>query len=98
MYSSYHRVGLGSPALSRRGALELYADRVFALDNVRVASQSDYFSHYLTMAKRVARPPLVFHVNWFRKQKGAGGRAACSRSPLPLAHGARRQVHVARLR
>ncbi|HEY5365703.1 MAG TPA: phosphoenolpyruvate carboxykinase (GTP) [Casimicrobiaceae bacterium] len=32
----------------------------------------DYFAHWLAMGERVARPPRVFAVNWFRKD--AGGR------------------------
>ncbi len=27
----------------------------------------DYFAHWLAMGKRVARPPRIFTVNWFRK-------------------------------
>jgi phosphoenolpyruvate carboxykinase (GTP) len=27
----------------------------------------DYFSHWLSMRKRIQYPPLIFHVNWFRK-------------------------------
>lgn len=30
----------------------------------------DYFRHWLKMGKRVAVPPRVFHVNWFRKGDG----------------------------
>ena len=26
----------------------------------------DYFEHWLTMGKRMTKPPRVFHVNWFR--------------------------------
>ena len=26
----------------------------------------DYFEHWLNMGKRMARPPKIFHVNWFR--------------------------------
>ncbi len=32
----------------------------------------DYFRHWLAMGKRVARPPRIFAVNWFRKD--ADGR------------------------
>jgi phosphoenolpyruvate carboxykinase (GTP) len=31
----------------------------------------DYFAHWLAMGKRLAKPPKVFHVNWFRR--GADG-------------------------
>ena len=34
----------------------------------------DYFSHWLEMGKRVARPPRIFAVNWFRKN--AAGKFA----------------------
>ena len=32
----------------------------------------DYFGHWLAMGRRLARPPRIFAVNWFRK--GADGR------------------------
>jgi phosphoenolpyruvate carboxykinase (GTP) len=32
----------------------------------------DYFGHWLRMGRAVARPPLIFHVNWFRT--GPDGR------------------------
>jgi phosphoenolpyruvate carboxykinase (GTP) len=35
-------------------------------------NMGDYFSHWLSMAARVSRPPAVFHVNWFRT--GADGK------------------------
>jgi phosphoenolpyruvate carboxykinase (GTP) len=30
-------------------------------------NMADYFGHWLEMGKRVAKPPKIFHVNWFRK-------------------------------
>jgi phosphoenolpyruvate carboxykinase (GTP) len=30
-------------------------------------NMGDYFAHWLAMGKRVARPPKIFRVNWFRK-------------------------------
>jgi phosphoenolpyruvate carboxykinase (GTP) len=30
-------------------------------------NMADYFGHWLEMGRRVAHPPRVFHVNWFRK-------------------------------
>ncbi|HLW82287.1 MAG TPA: phosphoenolpyruvate carboxykinase (GTP) [Candidatus Acidoferrales bacterium] len=30
-------------------------------------NMADYFGHWLEMGKRAARPPKIFHVNWFRK-------------------------------
>ena len=30
-------------------------------------NMADYFRHWLEMGKRVAHPPKIFHVNWFRK-------------------------------
>jgi phosphoenolpyruvate carboxykinase (GTP) len=29
-------------------------------------NMADYFAHWLTMASKVKRPPLIFQVNWFR--------------------------------
>ncbi len=34
-------------------------------------NMGDYFRHWLRMRKKLTRPPIVFHVNWFRK--GADG-------------------------
>jgi phosphoenolpyruvate carboxykinase (GTP) len=30
-------------------------------------NMADYFRHWLDMGRRVAKPPRIFHVNWFRK-------------------------------
>ena len=35
-------------------------------------NMADYFRHWLEMGKRIAHPPKIFHVNWFRK--GADGK------------------------
>jgi phosphoenolpyruvate carboxykinase (GTP) len=35
-------------------------------------NMADYWAHWLAMGKRVAHPPRIFHVNWFRK--GADGK------------------------
>jgi phosphoenolpyruvate carboxykinase (GTP) len=34
-------------------------------------NMGDYFAHWIKMRKLIKRPPLVFHVNWFRRD-GAG--------------------------
>jgi phosphoenolpyruvate carboxykinase (GTP) len=34
-------------------------------------NMADYFGHWLGMGARVPRPPVIFHVNWFR-QNAAG--------------------------
>jgi phosphoenolpyruvate carboxykinase (GTP) len=35
-------------------------------------SMGDYFQHWLEIGPRLTNPPLIFHVNWFRK--GADGK------------------------
>lgn len=35
-------------------------------------NMADYFGHWLRMGRRLAKPPAIFHVNWFRT--GADGR------------------------
>jgi phosphoenolpyruvate carboxykinase (GTP) len=35
-------------------------------------NMGDYFAHWLRMGRSLARPPLIFHVNWFRT--GPDGR------------------------
>ncbi|MGH9858499.1 MAG: phosphoenolpyruvate carboxykinase domain-containing protein, partial [Candidatus Acidiferrales bacterium] len=30
-------------------------------------NMADYFRHWLEMGKRIAHPPKIFHVNWFRR-------------------------------
>jgi phosphoenolpyruvate carboxykinase (GTP) len=32
-------------------------------------NMGDYFRHWLNMRKLIARPPRIFHVNWFRKDE-----------------------------
>ncbi|MBI5464904.1 MAG: phosphoenolpyruvate carboxykinase (GTP) [Ignavibacteriales bacterium] len=33
-------------------------------------TMADYFGHWLAMGKRMNKPPLIFRVNWFRKDNG----------------------------
>jgi phosphoenolpyruvate carboxykinase (GTP) len=35
-------------------------------------NMADYFGHWLAMGSEIEHPPLIFHVNWFRK--GADGK------------------------
>lgn len=32
-------------------------------------NMGDYFGHWLSMGKKLKKPPLIFRVNWFRKDK-----------------------------
>jgi phosphoenolpyruvate carboxykinase (GTP) len=32
-------------------------------------NMGDYFAHWLKMGRSVAKPPAIFHVNWFRTDK-----------------------------
>jgi phosphoenolpyruvate carboxykinase (GTP) len=36
------------------------------------SNMADYFGHWLRLGKAIARPPAIFHVNWFRAD--AAGR------------------------
>lgn len=33
-------------------------------------NMGDYFTHWLEMGKKLKKPPLIFRVNWFRKEGG----------------------------
>jgi len=33
-------------------------------------SMGDYFAHWLAVGRKLAHPPRIFHVNWFRKDAG----------------------------
>jgi phosphoenolpyruvate carboxykinase (GTP) len=35
-------------------------------------NMGDYFGHWLAIGEKLTKPPVVFHVNWFRK--GADGK------------------------
>jgi phosphoenolpyruvate carboxykinase (GTP) len=32
-------------------------------------NMGDYFSHWVEMGTKIAKPPKIFHVNWFRKDE-----------------------------
>ena len=66
----------------------------------------DYFEHWLTMGRRMANPPRIFHVNWFRTDEngehlwpGLRGEPAGDRvDPRSLPRRGRRREDAHRLR
>jgi phosphoenolpyruvate carboxykinase (GTP) len=77
VYQSYgwqHGVFVGAGMASETTAAQSGAVGVTRRDPMAMVPfcgyhMADYFGHWLDMGRRIAHPPAIFHVNWFRTDK-----------------------------
>lgn len=67
-----HGVFLGSGMGAETAAAETGEVGIVRLEPVAMLpfcgyNTADYFAHWLSIVKRLKKPPLIFRVNWFRK-------------------------------
>jgi phosphoenolpyruvate carboxykinase (GTP) len=68
-----HGVYMGATMMSKTTAATVGKEGVMERDPMAMHSAfgayhpADYFGHWFGMGRRVAEPPRIFHVNWFRE-------------------------------